>query len=159
TTSYLFDSGLGQVTATLDPNGHLSCWQYDHFARLGSRSEASAKATAVTGSCDRTLASFSFVGIGSARGQYLEAITNDDAGTAIQKSRSYFDGLGRTYDDQSSQRSSGGKIDSDYIYKAKAWDDRGQQTCETLPTRKGSTYTEDCDGSASPPHRTTTYDT
>ncbi len=134
---YAFDTTKSEVTHVLGPNGDRTCRAYDGFGRLTSIREHSTSVSSASGSCDTLLADFSFNNIGLPSSQHILQRQFPGTGTGALEGRRYFNGLGRVYHEESQATA------NDFTKVSRAWDNRGQQICETLPYRGGN-GTRDC---------------
>jgi RHS repeat-associated protein len=154
-SQFRFDATLGEVTKALTPGGHLRCFDYDDFGRLSARSELGTSTDSIDSTCDTPLASFAFENLGDPESQHITESLYPNATTALQSLR-YFDGLGREYQNESMHKASDGSFD----VVTRAFGDRGELACETLPFRRtgGLAGSSPVSCFAQTPRRETSYD-
>ena len=153
---YAWDAGLGRIERTLDPNGWLSCREYDAFGRLAELREHTTARSSPFGGCDTRLARMAYHAIGDPELQHRVRFDEVDApwgawqGTPALERRVYFDGWGRIH-----QRArTAGRYD--FAVERFGWDARGRPTCIGLPERTAGDDLARCVTRA--PFRTRSFD-
>lgn len=129
-SSYSIDPRTGNVIKVLDANGYLICRSFDNFERLNGTLESSAAETSVAAVCDVQLAEYLYQNVPDAENQYVETRVFDEPAVLSTTSRTYFDGLGRTYKSSSTRRAS---EPNTHFVTVQAYDALGQVECESQP--------------------------
>lgn len=134
--TFELDPRTGEVDKVLDPNGYLSCREFDAFERLRFVKETSSTTPVTIASvCDQVLEQHDYIigvsgGDPDAENHYLKSTAYDAPGQVATESRGYFDGLGRSYKATETRLAS--ELNKHYV-TLQSWNALGHLECEGLP--------------------------
>ncbi|MGH2690870.1 MAG: hypothetical protein ACRDKW_18970, partial [Actinomycetota bacterium] len=150
-TGFAFDTDFGEVAKVRDPNGYLRCWGYDPFGRLTTLSDEPNTPSGLGDSCSALLAEFSFPSVGDPLQQHILETRHPGDLASDVRSRRFFDGLGRVYQEEEEHDA------GNFAITTRGWGARGEQDCEALPFDGPGGVPYEC-GALSGPRLETDYD-
>ncbi len=150
-TEFEFDTDFGEVAKVRDPNGYLRCWGYDSFGRLTTLSDEPNTPSGLGGSCSTLLAEFDFPSVGDPGQQHILETRHPGGLASDVRSRRFFDGLGRVYQEEAEHD------EGNFAITVRGWGTRGEEDCEAFPFHGAGDIPYEC-GALSGPRLETDHD-